>query len=192
MQNSKKIAYLALLAALAIVLSLLENMVTAGMEFAIPGVKLGLANLAVLLCIAWLGNGYALILAIIKGGATFLMSASVTVLVFSLAGSIASALLMMLAYRFYGKISFIGISMIGGTAHNCVQMGVMMLISGTTAWFYYFPILMIAGIASGAVTGISANAMVRGMKHISLTSPTGKKKKAKELEKGGKCSGDIG
>jgi len=171
LQNSKKIAYLALLAALAIVLSLVENLVTAGMDFMIPGVKLGLANLAVLLSMAWLGSGFALIIAFIKAGVTFLLSGSVTVLFFSLAGSIVSAAVMILAYRLYGKISFVGISMIGGAVHNCVQMGVMILLSSTATWFYYFPVLILAGVISGAITGIVANVVIRVWKKT-LSNPS--------------------
>ena len=155
--NTKKIALTAMFAALAMALSLLESIVTAGMDFAIPGVKLGLANAAVLFALMYVGGGFAVFVALVKAFSTFLLSGSVTVLWFSLAGSLVSVLGMWAAHRFLKRfLSPVGVSILGGVLHNWTQAAVMILISSTPSYLYYVPVLTLSGIASGIITGVVA------------------------------------
>lgn len=167
MSSAKRVAVAAILAAVAMALSLFEGTITAGMEFAIPGVKLGLANITVLFALVALGGKYSFIIAVIKAFATFLMSGSVTVLWFSLAGSIVSALAMWFCYRVFTKgVGLLGISVVGGVLHNWTQIAVMILISGTKEFLYYAPVVTLSGIASGILTGFIALAVLKKIKKV--------------------------
>lgn len=163
--NVKKLALAAMFAALAMVLSLIESTVTAGLEFAIPGVKLGLANAAVLFALLYIGGGFAVFVAIVKALSTFMLSGSVTVLWFSLAGSFVSVMGMWAAYKFLSRfLSPIGVSILGGVLHNWTQAAVMILISGTVSYVYYVPVLTLSGIGSGLITGVIATLVLEKFK----------------------------
>ena len=84
--QAKRLALMGIFAAVAITLSILENALTAMLNFAVPGVKIGLANIAVVLALQYFGGGSAAIIGAIKACASFLATGAVTVLWFSLGG----------------------------------------------------------------------------------------------------------
>lgn len=97
---ARRAAIFGLLGSLAIVLSILENSITGMLNFAVPGLKPGLANLAVVLALPYLGGGAALAVSLLKALAVFLATGTVTTLWFSLAGSLLSVAGMWLLWRF--------------------------------------------------------------------------------------------
>ena len=146
---SKKIALMGIFAAVAIVLSIMENLLTGMFHFAIPGLKPGLANLAIVLALYYLGGGYALVIALIEAAASFLATGAVTVFAFSLAGSVASVLGMWLLWKLGWEVfSLAGISAAGGVASNFAQLICMILLSQTAEFWYYLPVLILFGTAS--------------------------------------------
>lgn len=154
--QGKRLTKTALLAAAAIALSIFESFVFGGSFFGFPGVKLGLANLAVVLALVFLDVKTALLIAIIKSLANFFVSGAITMLWYSLAGSIVSVLGMWMLYRFTKCFSLIGVSAFGGFLSNLGQLCIMILLSKTTEFFYYLPILTLSGVLSGGINGFLA------------------------------------
>ena len=98
LSRGKRLALLAIFAAIAIVLSFFENALMSMTNFFIPGFKPGIANIAVVLAVAWLGGKEAFLISLIKACASFMATGAITVLWFSLAGSIISCAGMLLLY----------------------------------------------------------------------------------------------
>ncbi|MBQ9941399.1 MAG: Gx transporter family protein [Christensenellaceae bacterium] len=155
---AKRAAWLGVLAGVALALSIMENSVLAMTNLAIPGVKPGLANLAVVLALYYLGPVCGGVVALIKSGAVFLATGAVTTLWFSLAGSVVSVAAMALMWRFGKKLfSLAGVSAFGGALGNCAQLCVMIALSGTPAMVGYLPVLVLSGSVFGLVIGMLAN-----------------------------------
>ena len=146
----KKITFIALMVAVAFVLAWMESLFPP--LIAVPGVKLGLTNIVVLITLYRLSYKDALfinLLRIIIAGFTFGNPFS---MLYSLAGGILSGLGMMLLHGF--KCRMITVSIAGGLLHNLGQLLVAMFILDTPSLFYYLVVLWISGSLSGAVLGI--------------------------------------
>lgn len=121
----------------------------------IPGVKLGLAN-AVILVVLYLRGGRAAfavnISRILLAG--FLFGGAYGML-YSLSGA-ALSLSVMFAAKKRGVFGLIGVSVLGGTAHNAGQLLLSAAIIKSAGLFYYMPALVISGTAAGILTGFSA------------------------------------
>ena len=146
----KKITFIALMVAVAFVLAWMESLFPP--LIAVPGVKLGLTNIVVLITLYRLSYKEALLinlLRIIIAGFTFGNPFS---MLYSLAGGILSGLGMMLLHGF--KCRMITVSIAGGLLHNLGQLLVAMFILDTPSLFYYLVVLWISGSLSGAVLGI--------------------------------------
>ena len=157
--NTKKIAYYGLLIAVAFVLSYIESLLP--MFVAVPGVKLGLTNLVVLIALEVFGYKEAFVINMIRillVGLTFGNGFS---LIYSFAGGILSFVVMVLIKK-SGKFSLSGISVAGGVSHNIAQILVAAVLLQSSALFYYLPLLLISGTAAGLVIGlISAEILKR-------------------------------
>ena len=149
--KSKKIAYYGLCIALAFVLSYVESLFPT--FIAVPGVKLGLTNLVVLIALVKIGKKDAFFINMIRILLVGLTFGTAFSLLYSFAGGILSFLVMML---FYGKnrFSVIGVSVAGGVAHNVGQILVAMMVLESKALVYYLPVLILSGTLAGVVVGI--------------------------------------
>lgn len=148
--NHKKTAYLGLFAAIAIIFGYVESLIPffAG----IPGMKLGLANLAVLFILeknSWKEAALVSTVRILVIG--FLFGNMFSIL-YSLAGAALSLTVMTLMKRFSG-FSILGVSVAGGVSHNIGQLIVASLIVENTSLLYYAPVLLISGVATGLLIG---------------------------------------
>ncbi len=149
--KAKKVATYGLLVALAFILSYIESLFP--LSLAIPGIKLGLANLVVVIALYSMGAVDALLLSLLRillVGFTF---GNLSMMLYSLAGGMLSWLLMTI-FRKTKLFSMTGVSIIGGIAHNTGQIGVAILVVETFDIAYYLPFLLIAGVITGAVIGI--------------------------------------
>jgi len=155
MKNNRKIIYLSLLSAIGIVLGLFESMIP--LPVAIPGARLGLSNMVVLVTIVSIGYKEGFIVSIFKTVLLALVTGAVSSFFFSFAGALLSSLSMIFAHRFLRKyLSLIGISEIGSFFHNLGQVLVASFIMRTTEIFAYLPILVILGIFTGFFVGLSS------------------------------------
>ena len=163
--RTKKLALSAILAALAMILSYVEAMVP--MPVPIPGIKLGLANLVILLAIYRLGFKYALAINCIRIFVTGLLFTGVFGILYSLAGGLLSLLVMYLLYR-TEIFSMVGVSMAGGVAHNLGQLLTACLIMSNIRLMSYFAVLLFAGIGSGILMGIVAWLVCQRLTHLKI------------------------
>ena len=153
---SRALTRYALLVALAMVLSWLESMVP--LSLAVPGVKLGLANLVVIFALYRLGPRQAAVISLVRVLLVTLTFGNAFSFAYSLAGA-ALSLGVMIPLRRSGKFSLLGVSIAGGVCHNIGQILVAMAVLGTAELLWYLPALLAAGTAAGVCIG-AAGALV--------------------------------
>ena len=155
---NKRIAYYGLLVALAFIFSYVESLIP--LNFGIPGIKLGLANLVVIIALYMFGIKEAATISFIRIVLVGFTFSSVAAMVYSLAGGILSLLVMIIAKK-SDKLSTLGVSVLGGVFHNVGQIIVAIKILETESLIYYLPVLMVSGIIAGVVIGILAAEVIK-------------------------------
>ena len=151
--RTSKLTIAALMAALALIFSYIEVLIP--FNFGIPGIKLGIANLVIIVALYYLGTRYALLINIIRILIGGLLFSGVFGMLYSMAGALLSMLVMVLVKK-CGLFSVTGVYMAGGVAHNLGQLLVAAFLVSNLKIFVYFPVLVISGVVSGAVIGILA------------------------------------
>ena len=147
-----RVATLALLTTLALMFSYVESLLPAPGP---PGVKLGIANIVIVICLYRYSAGEAAAVNLLRVAMAGLLFTGLFGALYSLAGAVVSLAGMILLKK-TGLFSMTGVSMAGGVLHNLGQLIVAALLVEETAIFYYFPLLLFSGIASGILTGIIA------------------------------------
>lgn len=149
--NNKKTAYLGLFAAVAIIFGYVESLIPffAG----IPGIKLGLANLAVLFVLETYTWKEAAVVSAVRIVVIGFLFGNMFTIIYSLAGAALSLFVMTLMKKSSG-FSILGISVAGGVSHNIGQLIVAALIVENTSLLYYAPVLLISGVVTGLLIGI--------------------------------------
>ncbi len=173
MQNStnvKKVTAAALLAALALIFSYIEVLIP--FNFGIPGIKLGIANLVVIIALYYLGIRYALLINLLRVFISGLLFSGLFGMLYSLAGALLSMAVMILLKR-TNVFSITGVSMAGGVAHNLGQILTAAFVISNLKVFIYFPVLIISGVVSGAVIGILAYLILKKLPGAAPDSPRG-------------------
>lgn len=156
--HTKKITIVALMAALALIFSYIEVLIP--FSVGVPGIKLGIANLVIIVSLYYLGAGYAFIVNVVRILIAGVLFNGLFGAVYSLAGALVSFAVMVLLKR--TKIfSVTGVSMAGGVAHNLGQILVAAFLVSNIKVFAYFPVLIISGVISGAVIGVLAYLILR-------------------------------
>ena len=156
--ETRKIARMGLLTALALILSYVESLIPAFV--AVPGVKMGLANIVVVLALYTLGPGEAAIVSIIRVLLSSLLFGSILSLSYSAAGAVISLLSMIILMKtkIFGVTS---VSVTGGVFHNLGQILVACLVLETDVLLYYLPVLILSGTITGAVIGIASSIVIK-------------------------------
>ena len=159
--KTKKLTVMAMTTAVAMILSFVESQIPAFV--AVPGVKIGLANIAVVFARYRLGWKEAVAISLVRVVLVSMLFGSVASLFYSLAGAVLSLTGMGLLKK-TGKFTEIMISVTGGILHNIGQIGMACLILETAALRYYLPFLLISGIIAGIVVGILSAVLVQRIK----------------------------
>ena len=154
----KSIALLGICAALAMVLSYLESLIP--LSFAVPGIKLGLANIVVVFVLYKLGAKEAVIVSLVRIIWVAILFGNVLTLAYSVAGAVLSLIAMILLKR-SERFSTVGVSVTGGILHNTGQIIIAMLVMETAQIVYYLPVLCISGIAAGVAVGIVSAILIK-------------------------------
>lgn len=144
-------AMFGVLTALAMILSYLETLIP--LNLGIPGIKPGLANLVVLIALYMAGPLDACMISLVRvilAGITF---GSLSSLVYSASGALFSFLTMWMV-KSRDLLPQTGVSIVGGITHNIAQLAVAALVLESGAVFAYFPVLLLAGMITGALIGI--------------------------------------
>ena len=156
--ETRKIARMGLLTALALILSYVESLIPAFV--AVPGVKMGLANIVVVFALYTLGPGEAAIVSIIRVLLSSLLFGSILSLSYSAAGAVISLLSMIILMKtkIFGVTS---VSVTGGVFHNLGQILVACIVLETDVLLYYLPVLILSGTITGAVIGIASSIVIK-------------------------------
>ena len=155
--ETRKVVHMGMLIALAMVLSFIESQIPA--FIAVPGMKLGLANIAIVFALYSLGFREALGVSLIRVVLSAILFGSVVSGLYSAAGAILSLLGMALLKKsgFFGTV---GVSVSGAVLHNLGQIGIACFILRTQALVYYLPFLILSAVVAGVVIGIIAAVLV--------------------------------
>ena len=164
-RGSARIAACGVLTALALIFSYIEFLVP--LPIAIPGIKLGLANIVCLVCLYALGEKHAFLINVTRIALAALLFGSVFSALYALAGGVVSFAVMALLKR-TKRFSVCGVSMAGGVFHNLAQLAVAGLLVESAQVFYYFPVLLLSGMATGIGIGILATLILRSIARDSL------------------------
>lgn len=160
----------AVFTALAMIFSYVESILP--INLGIPGIKLGLSNLVVLIALYSLGAGYAFAINMTRIVLSGLMFGGVSAMLYSLAGGLLSFAVMLVLMK-TDIFSPIGISAAGGVSHNLGQITVAALITETAEIYLYLPVLMISGTITGVLLGTLAALILRRM-GVNVGSPENK------------------
>ncbi|EOS40673.1 hypothetical protein C808_00728 [Lachnospiraceae bacterium M18-1] len=156
-------AYFGVFTALALIFSYLESLIP--IQFGIPGIKLGLANLLTVILLYKRNAKEALLLSAVRVILSGFMFGNLFSIVYSLSGGIMSLLVMAVLKR-SGKFSVIGVSAAGGVSHNIGQLLVAMAAVETYRVGYYFPVLLIAGVLTGLLIGTAAEQVLKRLENF--------------------------
>lgn len=166
--NTKKLALGAVLTALALGLSTIENLFPVTLFIPLPGVKLGLANIVTVFALYELGAVPALAILIARCLLGSLFAGNASALIFSLLGGL-TAMLVMIGLKQLPKLSVFGVSIGGAAAHNIGQIAAAMITLGNTMVLGYLPFLLAVSLLTGTLTGFIAALLFRAMKHVKLS-----------------------
>lgn len=149
--KTKRIACLGLFIALAFVLSYVEYLLP--LNIGIPGAKVGLANLVVMVALYTLGKKDAALLSVVRVVLVGFTFGNLAMMLYSMAGALLSFVVMLIAKR-TRLFSITGVSVLGGVFHNVGQIIVAMFVLETSSLLYYLPFLIVIGTISGIVIGV--------------------------------------
>lgn len=160
--ETRKIARMGLLVALSMILSYVESLIPAFV--AVPGVKVGLANIVVIFALYTLGPIEALTVSLLRVILSSFLFGSVLSLLYSLSGALLSlgGMLLMKKVKIFSTTA---VSVTGGVLHNVGQILVACLVLETDVLLYYLPVLILSGTITGAVIGIIASLVIKRLEN---------------------------
>lgn len=159
--KTKRLTTLALLAAVAFVLSWVDSLIP--VSGALPGAKLGLANLAVLMGLFLLGPGPGGLLCLIKILLSTFLFGNAFSFFYALAGGVLSYLVM---WRLKKRCSLVFTSVMGGVFHNLGQLLVASVILETAGLMAYFPVLLLCGLGAGCAVGVLGGILAKRLQDL--------------------------
>lgn len=158
-----RVAYFGVFTALALIFSYVESLIP--IQLGIPGVKLGLANLIIVIALYKMRLSEVFLLSIVRILLSGFLFGNYFSILYSLAGGVLSLAVMALLKK-AGDFSVMGISMAGGVSHNVGQLVVAMLVVETFSVGYYLPVLLVAGLVTGFLIGVAAGEMLKRLVSI--------------------------
>ena len=158
-----RVAYFGVFTALALIFSYVETLIP--VNLGIPGVKLGLANLIIVVALYKMRLSEAYLLSVVRILLAGFIFGNYFSIIYSLAGGLLSLTVMALLKK-WGGFSLQGISIAGGVCHNIGQLVVAMIVVETFAMSYYMPMLLVAGLITGFLIGVVADQVLRRISDI--------------------------
>ena len=151
-KTSRQLAYLGLCTAVALILAYVEVLLPP-LFTAVPGIKLGLPNIAIIFVLYRYGLRHAAAVSFVRMAVVAMLFGNPMTFVYSLAGAVLSLLVMALLRRL-DCLSVVGVSVAGGVFHNVGQILMAMLLLGTAELGYYLIVLAVTGTVSGVFVGL--------------------------------------
>ncbi len=161
--RTKRLAMTGVLLAAALILSFVESLIP--YFFGVPGMKLGLPNLAVVMLLALGEKRTALAVNVLRIVISGFLFGSLFGILFSISGAAVSYIVMIVAMR-TGRFGIPGVSVAGGVSHNLAQLAVAALVVKTSGIVYYSPVLILAGTITGMAIGAAAVCTMKPVKSI--------------------------
>ncbi len=158
-----RVAYFGVFSALALIFSYVESLIP--ISLGIPGVKLGLANLIIVIGLYKMSLKEVYLLSLVRVLLSGFIFGNYFSILYSLAGAFLSVTVMALLKK-NGGFSVMGVSIAGGVFHNIGQLFVAMIVVETFGVVYYVPVLLIAGLITGMLIGITANEMLKRLVNL--------------------------
>ena len=155
----KRITLLALFTSVALLLSYVE-MLIGPLFTGVPGIKMGLPNIAIMLVLYRIGTKEAIAVSFIRIVISSILFGNITMFWYSVAGA-ALSLAVMILLKKLDILSSLGVSVAGALAHNIGQILVAMLLMQTTQIGYYMIVLSITGIVSGIFVGLLGGFVIK-------------------------------
>ncbi len=155
--KTKRLATLAVVIATAMILSFVESRIPAFV--AIPGIKVGLANIAVIFSLYKLGAREAAMISLVRVFLVSLLFGSFVSMLYSMAGAVLSFTVMLLL-KALTPLKTVTVSVVGGVMHNVGQIAVACVIMETNIIVYYLPFLMLSGVVAGIAVGVAASLLI--------------------------------
>ena len=157
MKKTRRLTVMAMLTAAAMILSYVESLLPSP---GIPGIKLDLANIAVIFALYRLGWKEAAAVSLVRVGMVSVLFGSVGALFYSVAGAVLSLAVMTLLRRL-DVFSAVGVSVAGGVAHNLGQILMAMALLETERLIWYLPVLVLSGLGGGILVGLCGALLVK-------------------------------
>ena len=168
-----KVAEYGCMLALAMIISYIEAILP--VSLGIPGAKLGLANFIVVLCLYGYGKMAAGVINISRVILCGLLFGSLYSMQYALAGAVLSLVVMMLCSKIK-VFGMVGVSILGGVAHNLAQLIIATFISQAPVVLFYVPFLVVIGVLTGCVNGILANIIYKRVPFWGKSNAEGRSK----------------
>lgn len=158
----KKMIFLSLLVSIGLALSVLESAIP--LPITVPGAKLGLSNMVILVTLVLFGFKESLVVGILKSVVLVLIT-GISSFLYSFSGAILSCIAMFIVYKYFSKIfSLIGVSIFGAVAHNFAQVSVASLMMYNARIYSYLPILLLTSLFTGYFVGLGSIYISRNLK----------------------------
>ena len=163
MDRLKKNIFLSILVSIGLALSVLESSIP--LPIAIPGARLGLSNMVVLITLVVFGFKEGIIVSGLKSIVLMLVTGSISSFIYSFSGAIISCIGMYLVYSYFSKVfSLIGVSIFGALFHNFAQVTVASIMLSNSRIYTYLPFLMLTSIFTGYFVGLSSAYIIQNLK----------------------------
>lgn len=162
MGKTKKLVFMALLTAIALVIWIVEAQIPAPIP--VPGIKLGLASVVTLTAMVLLGRREALAILLARVLLAAVFAGSFSAILFSLTGGVLSWLVMALTVKLFEEKLLWVVSVLGAVGHNAGQLLAAIAVTRTAALIVYAPALLCAAIVTGAFVGVAAMYLQRALR----------------------------
>ena len=156
--NTRRLTFLALTVSFALMLSFIEARIPAFST--IPGVKAGLANIAVIFTLYKFGIKEAISVSIVRVLLVSMLFGSPISMIYSISGAVLSLTVMFILNKLT-PLSEVVVSVSGGIMHNVGQIGAASVMLGTNVVTYYLPYLMLSGTIAGIVVGVASALLIK-------------------------------
>jgi len=165
MNRIQILVFSGLLFAIALILSLVENLLPI-MPIAVPGVKFGLSNIVVMYVIFFLGARQAYSIAILKAIFVFFTRGFIASTLSFSGGMLSITCMLLIIFLLKEKVSYLGISVVGAVSHNIGQFLVISLIYVGVSMWAYLPVLLISGVIAGLLTATLLRILLPALKRL--------------------------
>jgi heptaprenyl diphosphate synthase len=162
-KSVKRLVLIGVVSALAIVLGYLEQMIPLPVN--IPGVKLGLSNICVIVALYIIDWKSAFMIALVKSFVCGILFWGIGGTVYGVAGAILSFAVMALIKK-SKLLGVVGVSVAGAVFHNIGQLIALFIMSGSFSFVYYLSVLGIAAVITGAITGTISTVIIGRIAHL--------------------------